>query len=93
MPTITLEVRDRGKVIPLLEAALQKQAAHIELGLAKTQKRVEAFEQKYGCTLDEVDRKAPYIDPLERVEWEGECEMLQRLGMEKEMLRTIRICG
>jgi hypothetical protein len=93
MPRITLEVEDRGKVIPLLEAAIQRQAAHLEIGVVKTQKRIKEFEQKYSCRLEEIDLKVPHIDPLERVEWEGESEMLRRLEVEKELLRTIRICG
>ncbi len=93
MTTITLEVRDKERAIPLLEAALQRQAAHLEMGILKTRRRLEEFEQKYGCTLEAVDNTLPSVDPLERVEWEGESEMLRRLEMEKELLRTLRICG
>ncbi|MGH8065513.1 MAG: hypothetical protein ACRERE_09795 [Candidatus Entotheonellia bacterium] len=93
MTTITLEVLDRGKAIPLIEAALQKEVAHLEIGILKTRRRIEAFEQKYDCKLGEIDHKAPSIDPLERVEWEGESEMLKRLEAERELLRTIRVCG
>jgi hypothetical protein len=45
----------------------------------KTRKRLDAFEQKYGCRLEAVDKIVPTLDPLERVEWEGEAEMLRRL--------------
>lgn len=93
MPTITLEVQDRGKAIPLLEAALQRQAAYVDLGVAKTRKRLQAFEQQYGCTLAEANTSGVTIDPLERVEWEGEAEMLRRLEMEKAVLVTVRICA
>ena len=93
MTTITFEVLDRGRVIPLIEAALQREVAHLEIGILKTRRRIEAFEQKYDCKLDEIDDKAPSIDPLECVEWEGESEMLKRLEAEKELLRAIRICG
>jgi hypothetical protein len=93
MATITLEVRDRERAIALLEAALQKEAAHAELGIVKTRRRLEEFEQKYGCRLEELENRVASIDPLERVEWEGEAEMLRRLEGEKELLRTIRICG
>jgi len=93
MRTITLEVLDREKAVPLLEAALQREAAHLEVGILKTRRRIEEFEQKYGCRLEELDHRVPWIDPLERVEWEGEAEMLRRLEGEKELLRAIRICG
>lgn len=93
MPTITLEVQDRGKALPLLEAALNRQAAYVEMGVAKTRQRLQAFEQQYGCTLQEADNNGVPIDPLDRVEWEGEAEMLQRLEMEKTVLTTVRICA
>jgi len=44
MATITLEVRDRERAIALLEAALQKEAAHAEMGIVKTRRRLEEFE-------------------------------------------------
>ena len=93
MTTITIEVLDRGKAIPLIEAALQKEVGHLEIVILKTRRRIEAFEQKYDCKLDEIDDKVPSIDPLERVEWEGESEMLKRLEAEMEFLRAIRVCG
>jgi hypothetical protein len=93
MPTITLEVQDRGKAIPLLEAALQRQTAYVDLGGAKTRKRLQAFEQQYGYTLGEADTRGITINPLDRVEWEGEAEMLQRMEMEKAVLITVRICA
>ena len=93
MQTIMLEVQDKGKTIPLLEAALQKQATQTALGISKTRKRLREFEQQYGCRLEEVDRIAPHIDPLDRVEWEGEAEMLQRLETEQAVLKAVRVCA
>ena len=79
MPTITLEVQDRGKAILLLEAALHRQAAYVEMGVAKTRQRLQAFEQQYGCTLEEAATSGVNSAPCDRVEWEGEAEMLRRL--------------
>ena len=93
MPTITLEVQDKGKALSLLQAALHRQAAYVEMGLAKTRQRLQAFEQQYGCTLEDADINGVNIDPDDRVEWEGEAEMLQRLEIEKAVLTTVRICA
>ena len=92
MQTITLEVQDSLKTVPLLEAAIHRQIAHVALGIDKTRKRIDAFEQKYGCRLEEVDKTVPALDPFERVEWEGETEMLRRLEAEQKLLETVRVC-
>lgn len=93
MPTITLEVQDRGKAIALLEAALQRQVAYVEMGVSKTRQRLETFERRYGCTLAAVDATGVHVDPLDRAAWEGEAEMLRRLELEKAVLTTVRICA
>jgi hypothetical protein len=62
------------------------------MGLSKTRQRLAAFEHKYGGTLAEVEQTEVVVDPLDRVEWEGETEMLQRLEMEKTLLATARVC-
>ena len=92
MPRITREVQDSKKALPLLEAALQRQVAYVEMGISKTRQRLAALEQKYGCTLAEVAQTEVLVDPLDRVEWEGETEMFQRLEMEKTLLATTRVC-
>jgi hypothetical protein len=93
MPTITLEVQDSQKAVPLLEAAIHRQIAYVAIGIEKTRKRVEEFEQKYSCRLEQVDGIVPTLDPLERVEWEGEVDMLPRLEAERQLLETVRVCG
>jgi len=93
MPTITLEVQDSLKAVPLLEAAIHRQIAYIAIGIEKTRKRIAEFEQKYGCRPEDVDSIVPALDPLERVEWEGDVEMLQRLEAERQLLETVRVCG
>jgi hypothetical protein len=93
MPTILLEVFDREKVIPLLQVALERQRAQLELGIVKTRQRLAEFEQKYGGPLEQFASGSAPLEPLDRVEWEGEAEMLRRLQAEEELLKTIRICG
>jgi hypothetical protein len=93
MPTITLEVQDSRKAVPLLETAMHRQIAYVVLGIEKTRKRLAEFEQKYGCRLGEADKVVVTLDPLERAEWESEAEMLRRLETERQLLETVRVCG
>jgi hypothetical protein len=93
MPRTPLEVQDSRKAIPLLEVALRRQVVYVEMGMSKTRQRLAALEQKYGCTLAAVDQTDVVVDPLDRVEWEGEAAMLQRLEMEKTLLATAHICA
>jgi hypothetical protein len=53
---------------------------------------LHAFEQQYGCTLEETDTRGVTVDPLDRIEWEGEAELLRRLELEKAVLTTVGIC-
>jgi hypothetical protein len=55
MTTISLEVLDKRRVISLIEAALQREVSHLEMGILKTQRRIETLEQKYDCKLEEID--------------------------------------
>jgi hypothetical protein len=93
MPTITLEVQDRLKAVPLLAAAIHRQIAYVAIGIEKTRKCIAEFVQEYGCRLEDIDSFVQALDPLEWVEWEGEVEMLRRLEAERHLLETVRICG
>jgi hypothetical protein len=64
----------------------------MEMGVVKTRQCLAALEQKYGCTLAEADNTGINVDPLDRVEWEGEAPMLRRLEMKKAVLTIVRIC-
>lgn len=66
MPTILLEVRDREKVIPLLQAAVERQHAQLELGIVKTRQRLAEFEMQYGGTLEQLATSSTPLDPLDR---------------------------
>lgn len=49
----------------------------LEKAILRTQKKIQAFEKKYG----KLNRNVHYgkIDDMELVEWEGEVEILNRL--------------
>jgi hypothetical protein len=49
----------------------------LEKAILRTQKKIQAFEDKFG----KLDRKTLYgkIDDMDLVEWEGELEVLDRL--------------
>ena len=84
---------DRGTALPLLAAALQRAGACVELGRVKTHQRLEECERQYHCRLEERDTAVRSIDPLERVEWAGEAEMLRRLEGQRAWLRAMRRGG
>lgn len=91
--TITLEVQDSLKAVPLLEAAIHRQIVYVAIGIEKTRKRIAEFEQKHGCRLEKVDSIVQALDSLERVAWEGEVELLRLLEAERQLCETVRICG
>jgi DNA primase len=48
--------------------------------------------QKAVSLLEKVDSIVLALDPLERVAWEGEVEMLRLLEVERQLCETVRIC-
>ena len=55
----------------------QREAEILKEAIYRTRNKLNVFETKYGS----LDRNARYgkIDDMERLEWEGELETLERL--------------
>ena len=67
--------------------ALEAYRARLEAGIARTKRRLEAFEQRYGVTTPRflAEMVAEDLDggDLEYVEWVGEARLLE--GLEREL--------
>ena len=93
MPTITLEVQDRGKAIPLLEAALHRQVAYVDLGVAK---RASACKHSSSSMAARWQRPilagSPSI-PLSASNGKGKPKCCDAWRWKKPGSVTVRICA
>jgi hypothetical protein len=79
---------------PLLESAIQSELRMLELGLARTSERLRTFEDRYGLTSEEFERRfeAGEIDEsLEFIEWAGEIKTSRLLQAQSEALQRVQL--
>ena len=94
MATLTLTSARNGSLRPLVEAALDNEAAVLEVGIRKTQWRLHEFESKYDLSTDEFlakFRAEEIAETLELDEWIGESRMLRHLQEKLDTLRSLHI--
>ena len=54
---LVIATHDKTSLRPLLESAIENQKKTLKAGLARTQARVTEFEQRYGMTSAEFERR------------------------------------
>ncbi len=94
MVTLTLTSQRNDSLRPLVEAALDNEAAVLEVGIRKTQWRLHEFESKYELATDEFlakFRAGEIEETLELDEWIGESRMLHHLQEKLDTLRSLHI--
>ena len=79
MASLTIQTTDPEAAIRLIQSGLLKEAAFLRLGIEKTTVRIAHFEDKHGCSLQELVSSTTQIDDIDLVEWEGAIEVLHRL--------------
>ncbi len=93
MAALTLTSPDERPLRPLVEAAIQNELRLLQVGIRRTEERVQAFEAKYGLSSQEFLRR--YKDDelpetLDYAEWVGEQRLLERLREKARTLEEIR---
>lgn len=66
----------------------------LELGIARTQRRLADFEKQFGMTTAEFTRRFDGRDlqeTLEFIEWSGEIKMLELLEQKYRTLQGARV--
>lgn len=94
MTTIYLETSDDApQVRSLVEAAIQREIAHLELALKLAHQRLVPFEQKYHVTSEDFITSMASEDLAggddEYVQWAGEYRLVQDLVAKIQQLRGI----
>jgi hypothetical protein len=79
---------------PLVESAIRSELRMLELGVARTAQRLHAFEQQYGMTSEEFDRRfavGELAESLDYIEWAGEIKTYHLLKAQQQALQNARL--
>ena len=93
MAELTLISPHRRQLKPLVEAALRTELRLLEVGIRRTEQRLQEFETRYGLPSAEFIRRYErdeLEETLEFAEWIGEYRLLQRLREKANTLQEIR---
>jgi hypothetical protein len=69
-------------LMPLLVSAMQSELRMLELGLARIDERLRAFEKQYSLTSEEFEKRfatGEIGESLDYIEWAGEIKTYRRL--------------
>jgi hypothetical protein len=94
MSELKLVSQQPGSIGPLVENAIIGSLRDTEQGIQITQKRLQAFEQKYQMTTEVFIQRYEndeLEETLDLAEWIGEHRMLKGLQEDAAQLRGIRI--
>jgi len=92
MSALTLTSPSRRPLRPLVEAAIHNELRHLQSGIRRTERRLQAFEARYGFSSQEFLRRYEndeLPETLEFAEWVGECRLLERLRDKAKTLEEI----
>jgi hypothetical protein len=79
---------------PLLESAIRSELRLLDLGLARTSQRLHAFEDQYGLTSEEFERRfatGELDESLDYIEWAGEIKTYRLLKAQQEALQKVQL--
>ena len=79
---LVITTHDKTSLRPLLESAIENQKKTLKAGLARTQARLAEFEQRYGMTSAEFERRLQareIEETFDFTDWRMELGMLTLL--------------
>lgn len=79
---------------PLIESAIRSELRMLELGLARTVQRLHVFEDQYGLTSKEFERRfaaGEVNESLDFIEWAGEIKTYHLLKAQQQALQKVRL--
>ena len=83
MTRLQIESDKRDRVVVIIQAAISSEIKRLELGLAKTTRRIERFEKEYNISSDHFLR-AFWAEDMkngdeEYIQWAGELQIKERI--------------
>jgi len=95
MSQVMLVSRRDFPLKPLVESALRSEMKMLEIGLKRTEERLQTFEDRFGMSSDEFYSRLcndELEETLDFIEWTGEYKTLSLLREKYQALKDIEIC-
>ncbi|HBY93735.1 MAG: hypothetical protein M5U01_23130 [Ardenticatenaceae bacterium] len=91
---VTITTDTPVELKPLIESAIRSELRMLELGLERTRQRLHVFEERYGLTSEEFERRfnaGQVSESLDHIEWAGEIKTYQLLEARRQALQGVRL--
>ena len=91
---VTVTSGSNAPLKPLLESAIRGELKTLAHGIARTRERLAAFEQQYGMTSPDFERRfaaRELGESLDFIEWLGEIKTLRLLEDRQRTLSEAQI--
>jgi hypothetical protein len=93
MTELTLRSTRPHSLRPLVEAALQNELRLLQVGIRRSQQKLQELEARYGFSTEEFLQNYEnneLDETLEFAEWIGEHRLLERLQEKVQTLREVQ---
>jgi hypothetical protein len=94
MTRLKIQSDSKDKALDMVKAAVGAEIRRMELGLEKTNRRINRFEKRYGISSDHFRRRFSAEDMKkgddEYVRWAGELMIRDRIESDLKQLKDIR---
>ena len=91
---LTITTTDKITLRPLVESAIENEKKMLALGMERTRQRLAEFEQQFGMSSAEFERRLNALEVMEMVEftdWRMEVGMLRLLEGQYRVLQEVRL--
>ncbi len=91
---LTIKTSDKTTLKPLVESAIEREKEMLSLALKRTRERLTGFEQKFGMSSAEFERRLNALDLQETVEftdWRLEIGALRLLESQRRALQEAQV--
>lgn len=91
---LTIKTTDKTMLKPLVESAIENEKKVLSLGIERTRERLAEFEQRFGMSSAEFERRLNALELAETVEftdWRMEIGMLRLLESQYQALQEAQL--
>ena len=93
MTRLQIQSDDKDRIVVVIKSAISSEIKRLELGLEKTNRKIEQFEKEYNISSDQFLDNYAAEDmkngDQEYIQWAGELKIRDRIREDLDRLRNI----